>query len=48
MAFAKHFYCALLAGVLTVCLSAAAFAGAKINPANVPNDLRPLIPLAER
>jgi hypothetical protein len=48
MAFAKHLYWALLAGVLTVCLSAAAFAGAKLNPANVPNDLRPLIPLAER
>lgn len=48
MAFAKHLYCALLAGVLTVCLSAAAFAGGKLNPANVPNDLRPLIPLADR
>ena len=48
MAFAKHLYCTLLAGVLTVCLSTAAFAGSKLNPAKVPNDLRPLIPLAER
>ena len=48
MAFAKHLYFALLAGVLAVCISAVAFAGGKLNPANVPNDLRPLIPLAER
>jgi hypothetical protein len=48
MAFARHFHYALLAGVLAACLSVAASAGAKVNPANVPNDLRPLIPLAER
>ena len=48
MAFAKQLYCALLAGVLAVFLSASAFAGSKLNPAMVPNELRPLIPLAER
>ena len=48
MAVAKHLYCALLAGAVTVCLSATAFAGDKLNPAKVPNDLRPLLALAER
>jgi hypothetical protein len=48
MTFAKQLYCTLLTGVLAVCLSSAVFAGSKLNPAKVPNDLRPLIPLAER
>lgn len=48
MVFAKHLHYGLLTGILAVCISATAVAGDKLDPAKVPRDLRPLIPLAER